>query len=1230
MAGSTDQAITNPTTVCDLVEQWAQKQPNHIAISFGNRTVTYSELDNAATHIAWLLSEKQVKHGDKIPVLAQRGPEMVACFLGVLKAGASYIPIDIESWSEDRIQSTLKRVSARVVLNTCTDEYPEYEEVSHTQIEAAFASDISRHWQRNEDRPWKKIQSADLAYIIFTSGTTSTPKGVMIPHSALLNYVQQGGEETPFNLNATPDDTVMLIFSPAFDAATGAIMSTLCNGAELRIATTSDFLHTVTLCTIIACTPSVLQTIQDPTTCSKLRTIVLGGEAPPIALVRKWAETLPTSAIYNFYGPTETTIASLVARLHADKPITLGRPMSNGRILLLDGETESDYGEICLTGPGLARGYYENEALTAEKFVFWQGERIYRTGDFGRFTDHGLEFAGRKDSFVKNRGFLINLDAQVIPMLSNSPNVMAATAFMYRGRLVAFVTPETVDGVALRKTLSQEYDAFIIPDLIRTVEFLPLTPNGKADNRALQGLLDAESSQAVDGGSLQGISDTGSKMDVLKAALSFATSIPLSDITDNSSFAELGGNSLAGLKVLSFLRTKGFHLRLSMLFDLPDLAAIHDAIEKLDEEEGYAEDQAQTPTSGPLSTLQAKMIQAGLRNPTVNYMLLRISLPHTGKSLSGSRFQSAWRRVIERHSIFRTTFNLKDQLQEVHPELNLDWSNEETTKDQLQSVIQARSQEMRKKISYIEHGDTFVPISAYRLITVPNVGSTLLSLVHHSIADGWSFSVILDELRLALDGKSLPDPPQFINIANTQARLQEDAQGNAFWDALLEDSLTQPQLTLPRPPADTPAADWSKSLQVNLGFTPEGLETKARLRRITPATMIYAAWGLVLSNYSFTDRVAFGAVFSGRNIDTMNVDRVAGPLLNTLPFPLEFQEEQTVAEMLSATQSQLLKMLEFQWSSDKTVAKLPADRIANALQTIVVMEYDLPTLGGTCEALPEPWSIEREDMMEFGISLLLEAEDDGSLRARILYDGLRYTERSITGLLSHFKSAIQGLLDNKNTLIQDVRDKIITGEERHGLLNPPRGRVGNYQGYDTIKDAFEASAAKWPDLRALESTRGSMTYRELDEAANKLANHLRSITKPGSVVGILTDGSLHWVVAILAVLKAGCICCAIDVNLPEARIKIITEQSGASVYIAANENCARVIQNTSEKHIIVSEEFVASCKAEPQQLETISKPKDVIYLVFTSGSTGIPKGMNSIRYDKPLAGNWCIRANCVM
>ncbi|KAL5088677.1 hypothetical protein Trisim1_006368 [Trichoderma cf. simile WF8] len=1205
MAITAERTRKEPRTICDLIEEWSKKQPDHVAISFGERKITYAELDNATSHIAWLLLQRGIKASDKIPVMAQRSPEMVICFLGVLKTGASYVPIGVESWSKDRIQSTLERVSARVVLNTSTEKYPGYEEISLKEIERAFAPNIERHWDNELDRPWKRIDPSDLAFIIFTSGTTSTPKGVMIPHSSVLNYVQQGGEITPFNLSSSPADVVILIFSPAFDACTAVTVSALCNGAELKIATPADFLYTATLCTIMACTPSVLATIQDPASYSNLRAIMIGGEAAPASLVRKWAASLPTSPIYNFYGPTETTFACLVSRLYPDKPITLGRPMSNSRVMLLDGQVESHYGEICIAGPGLARGYYENESLTAEKFVYWQGERIYRTGDFARLTDHGLEFAGRKDNIVKNRGFLVSLDGQVIPMLCSHPKVMAATAFMHQGRLVAFVTPEEIDGVALRKTLTEKYDSFIIPDLIRPVEILPLTANDKIDNRALQALLGGDNL-------LHDVSSHGSKMDILKAALSFAISLPPSEIPDNSSFAELGGNSLAGLKVLSFLRTKGFHMRLRPLFDLPNLSAIHDAMAKFDgtEEEDGTSDQKPTLASGPMTSLQTKMIRTGLRNPATSYMLLRMTLPYSGNAFSGETLQSAWQQVIERHSIFRTAFNLKDQTQHVRQKLHLDWKNEETTRDQLERVVRIRSQEMRKRISYLEDGDTFIPISAYRLITVPNLSSTFLALVHHSLVDGWSFSIILEELRQALDGKLLSEPPQFINFALAQNRLQQDPQGNEFWGKCLKDGLAQPKLRLPKPSADVLMADWSKSLQVNLGFGSKELEAKSRLRRITPATAIYTAWGLVLSNYSFSDRVAFGVVFSGRNIDAAGADRVVGPLLNTCPFPLEFKESQSVADILSDAQSQLLQMLEFQWCADNALAKIPSERIANAFQTIVVVEYDLPSQSGSCEAIPEPWKIEREDMMEFGITLLLEDEIDGSLRARILYDGSLYTEQSIVGLLNHFKRAIEGLLDCGNSQVHEVRNRIILEEERKALLSPSKQERGSdYQGYDTVKDVFEAAAAKWPDLTALESPRGSMTYRELDESANKLANHLRSITKPGDVVGILTDGSIHWVIAILSALKMGCICCPIDVSLPAARIEVIIQQSGATIFIAANNDCARVLQNLQGSHIIVSDEFLASCKTPSSSPRTVSKPKDVIYLVFTSGSTGIPKGV---------------------
>lgn len=211
---------------------------------------------------------------------------MVASFLGILKAGACYVPIDIEAWGDERVQSTLKRVRARVVINLGSTAHPDYDVVSCYEVEAAFKPTIGQEFEQK--LPQSFIKPMDLAYLIFTSGTTSTPKGVMIPHRALLNYVQHGNEETPFNGYARPDDITLLIFSPGFDACTGLVFSMLCNGAQVMIPSTSDFLSCATRVTILTATPSVLAAIQDPQLCSQLRTIILGGEAPPPWLIKKW------------------------------------------------------------------------------------------------------------------------------------------------------------------------------------------------------------------------------------------------------------------------------------------------------------------------------------------------------------------------------------------------------------------------------------------------------------------------------------------------------------------------------------------------------------------------------------------------------------------------------------------------------------------------------------------------------------------------------------------------------------------------------------------------------------------------------------------------------------------------------------------------------------------------------------------------------------------------------
>ncbi|KUI71285.1 Nonribosomal peptide synthetase 5 [Cytospora mali] len=1215
-------------SVLDLIQRWVVEQPGHEAISIGPRTVSYKQLDDAATRIACLLLQRHVRAGDFVPVLATRSIAMVACFLGVLKAGACYVPIDIEAWSEQRIAWTIDTVSARVMLNLGNSSYPDYDIISVSEVEAAFEPRAISPKELHEiGLRRSEIKPDDLAYMIFTSGTTSTPKGVMIPHSGLLHYVQQGDEKTPFNCNATPDDTILLIFSPGFDACVGVVFSALCGGAKLIISRADDLLECASRSTILVATPSVLAALGDPElTCPDVKTIILGGEAPPPALVEKW--WTPNRNIFNAYGLTETTIMSTIGRVVPGEPVTLGQPMANTRVFLLDGEIESDdYGELCITGPGLAVGYYKNEALTAQKFITRQGERVYKTGDFARNTKNGLEFAGRADSLVKNRGFLVNLETQVIPMLL-AGGASTATALMFKKQLIAFVTPKALDALALRQQLAGQLDEFMVPDQIRTTESLPLTTNGKADNRALQRILEQEDDlvQEQDVDAENNLDRNGqSRMDILKAAVATATSLPMSRITEDQSFWELGGNSLAAVKVVSYLRKRHLTIGLKALFGLPNLIAVCAALQD-DPNVNSQTLQQSAPSSGPMSSLQVKMVQGSLRQPGLNYMLFYIRIPlHAGTQPDVARLRGAWHQVLQRHTVFRTTFSLKDETQEVRPQIELDWYDEETTTDQLESVLRGRSREIYTRLVAADDlSGTFQPVNALRLVTVPGSSSTLLFSVHHAQVDGWSLSIILNEVQAATtsDGAiSSPPPSQFTTVSRAQKKQQMDPQGIAFWDERLKavDSAF-PMLELPKP-TESKVPDgpgWMDSLNVPLELDKSSLEEAGRRFRIVPSALIYAAWGLMLSNYTSSDRLAFGAVLSGRNLTTAavpDVERVVGPLINTVPFPVQFgDEKQTIADCLASIHKDLMDTVEYQWSANEVMAGMSGEIISSALQTIVVTEYDVPPMHGS-------WSIIHQDLMlEFGLSLLVEKDQDDRLQATLLFDSTIFAPASVRRLTLHFRNALREFMEPSNTHVQEVRAKLIGQDEKDLLIKAPAA-TEPYDGPRTVKEALAIAAEKWPDYCALESQQhGTMTYRELDKATNRLARqlrvHLEGKSRKDAVVCVLTDRSLHWIVGIVAVIKAGGICCPLDVTLPARRIEKIVETSGASIFLSASQQCKSTIdfrKNTlagQDDVVITIDEFLeASADLDASPLETITKTEDIIYLVFTSGTSGIPKGV---------------------
>ncbi|KAL4931036.1 non-ribosomal peptide synthetase [Aspergillus undulatus] len=346
----------------------------------------------------------------------------------------------------------------------------------------------------------------------------------------------------------------LLAFSIAFDGCAGAVWTTLTKGGTLAMASPVSFPEVAATCDLLHLTPSMLAILDPAGPYEGVRYIFLGAEAPKLEVVRQWIK--PGRKVFTTYGPSETTCIISLGELKPDEEPPFGDLLSGVWVVLVDEDSaECEYGEVMIAGPGLAAGYLNNPDLTATKFLTWPGQRFYRTGDLARRKADGLlVWAGRADSLVKNRGFLINLETEVEPAMRSFPSVRLAVAIQWRGRLVGCVQPADVDSKALRAFMRERFDPFLVPDAILPIESFPLNVNGKTDRRVLQTLLEERWPQKEEvgpnGGEL-------SVYDALRMAFAVYLHVSFGELDRESSFARLGGNSLAAIRLSNVMKEHG-------------------------------------------------------------------------------------------------------------------------------------------------------------------------------------------------------------------------------------------------------------------------------------------------------------------------------------------------------------------------------------------------------------------------------------------------------------------------------------------------------------------------------------------------------------------------------------------------------------------------------------------------------------------------------------------------
>ncbi|MFC3651517.1 amino acid adenylation domain-containing protein [Dyella humi] len=587
--------MSSARTVLDHFQHHASEHPHALALIDRQRTLTYAELDRHSNAVAAFLFGRGIRPGDLVPLLADRSPEFIIGLLGIVKAGGAYVPID-ETYPTQRKHYIVDQTGASLALSTT-----KLPQIGQCECAVISESDVMSDTADEVAGRLRVASSSNQAvYVIFTSGTTGVPKGVVIEHHSLENIVAWHNRE----FSVTSQSRLTLMAKIGFDVSQWEIWSALCAGAQLyllddatridadaltdfyaRHAITHAFVPTVMVRDVVAATSKVS---------TALHFLFTAGEK---------LNPVDTDhihyALVDYYGPTEATIfatANRVASVSRGLPSSIGVPVAGAEVLILDEVLSEvpagEVGELCIAGPGLARGYLNNEPLTHERFIVRDGKRLYRSGDLARFLpDGGIQFLGRRDEQIKIRGNRVELgeietQLSLLPQIRKAAVVATSPLDLSRKEIVAFliVDRDSVDRddhaqddalvASIKEQLKTILPDYMLPASYVLVNDLPLTPNGKTDKQVLlqsytKQLVAASGSKTVYEGSQAVIADIFSEL------------LGHNDFDLDDSFFEIGGHSLLAAHLIKDVSDKlSIKAYIRDIYEYPSVGALHAELER--------------------------------------------------------------------------------------------------------------------------------------------------------------------------------------------------------------------------------------------------------------------------------------------------------------------------------------------------------------------------------------------------------------------------------------------------------------------------------------------------------------------------------------------------------------------------------------------------------------------------------------------------------------------------
>ena len=1219
---NTHKAFAHDAGVHRLLEAQAHARPDATALVCNDQSLSYAELNGRANRLAHRLRAAGVGPDVLVAVALDRSVDMVLALLATLKAGGAYVPLDPQ-FPADRLAFMLEDSCARVLL-TAADLHERLPLAADQHVLFMSEQEDARHSSAN---PNIELAGEHLAYVIYTSGSTGKPKGVMVRHGALSSFTL-GMAET---LQISADARLLSLTTFAFDIFALELYVPLAVGATVVLAdkeVSQDPEAILSLLqhqsiNVVQATPSSWRMLLDSERCALLRGVkcLCGGEALPADLAQRMLAQ--QGAVWNLYGPTETTIWSAAHSLVEPQPF-VGRPIANTSLFILNADLipcpVGASGELLIGGVGLARGYHGRAAMTAERFVpnpfARNGERLYRTGDLARYRVDGVvEYIGRVDHQVKVRGFRIEL-GEIEACLREQSAVREAVVVAQNDQLLAYLVTHTAtadtDQSALREVfkaaLREVLPDYMVPAHMLFLARLPLTPNGKLDRKALP---------KPDASLLQKryVAPLGEKAQQVAQIWAEVLGVPQVGLEDH--FFELGGHSLLATRVVSRVRQAlGIEVALKSLFEQPVLGAFVHALGEVGAEIAQIT-RANREQPLPLSYAQERQWFLWQLEPDSAAYHIPAALRLVG-TLDRAALQRAFETLVQRHETLRTVFVAgRDQtvqrvLEQAAPVIEHRVLGS-LTPGELQGLVE---REIAEPFD-LQAG----PLLRIKLLQL-NVHEHVLVLVqHHIMSDAWSMQVMVDELVSLYAGYSqgldrvLPELPiQYADYAQWQRTWMDAGEKDrqlAYWRSRLGD--VQPVLELPldRP---RPAQQTYQGARLDLvleSSVVEGLRALAQREGVTMFMVLLASFQSLLYRYTGQSDIRVGVPIANRN--RLETEQLIGFFVNTQVLKAEIDGHMTFSQLLQQVKEQALgaqahqdlpfEQLVEALQPERSLSHNPLFQVMFNHQSAALANRDGQQLPGLrVEGLA--WD---SHTAHFDLSLDTEESAEG-LQASLTYATALFDASTLQRFAAHWQNLLKSVVSAAHHCVADL--PILGSSEQARMLyewNPAQpARVA----YSSVLAKFEQQVAKQPQAIALIMDQRRMSYADLNLRANRLAHKLiEQGVGADSLVGVAVDRSLEMIVALLAVLKAGGAYVPLDPQYPQDRLQCMIEDSGLQLLLT---------QQPLLERLPISAGLALIClEAAPDWLAEypVSNPPvcafsaNLAYLMFTSGSTGRPKGV---------------------